>query len=115
MCDVVHDLLVARRQLGDGVFCFPSHSRSGHLEHVSTAVKVLGQKIGFAFSMHDLRRTFITVAEAIDATVAQVKAKYEKEVATLQRQLAEARAELSKFQMLDAFATWERDKPTRLN
>ena len=65
--------------------------------------------------MHDLRRTFITVAEAIDATVAQVKAKYEKEVATLQRQLAEARAELSKLQMLDAFAKWERDEPTRLN
>jgi integrase len=60
MCDVVHDLLVARRQLGDGVFVFPSHSRSGHLEHVSIAVKVLGQKIGFEFSMHDLRRTFIT-------------------------------------------------------
>ena len=51
----------------------------------------------------------------IDATVAQVKAKYEKEVATLERQLAEARAELSKLQMLEAFAAWERDKPTRLN
>jgi integrase len=74
MCDVVHDLLVARRQLGDGVFCFPSHSRSGHLEHVSIAVKVLGQKIGFAFSVHDLRRTFITVAEALDISPYAIKA-----------------------------------------
>jgi hypothetical protein len=37
-----------------------------------------------------------------DAIVAQIKATYAKEVATLQRQLAEARAELSKHQMLDA-------------
>jgi integrase len=74
MCDVVHDLLVTRRQLGDGVFVFPSHSRSGHLEHVSIAVKVLGQKIDFAFSMHDLRRTFITVAEALDISPYAIKA-----------------------------------------
>jgi hypothetical protein len=60
----------------------------------------------------ELRRELLA---QIDATVAQVKAKYEKEVATLERQLAEARAELSKLQMLEAFAAWERDKPTRLN
>ena len=38
----------------------------------------------------------------LDLTVTLFKAKYEKEVATLQRQLADARAELSKRQMLDA-------------
>ena len=48
-----------------------------------------------------------------DATVAQIKAVFEKEVATLQRQLADARAELSKLQMLDAFAKWERDETSR--
>ena len=37
-----------------------------------------------------------------DASVAQIKTVFETEVATLQRQLAEARAELSKLQMLDA-------------
>ena len=35
----------------------------------------------------------------LNAAVVQIKAKYEKEVATLQRQLAEARAELSKLQV----------------
>ena len=74
MSDVVHDLLVARRQLGDGTFVFPSYGRSGHLEHVGAAVKVLREKIAFEFSVHDLRRTFITIAEALDISPYAIKA-----------------------------------------
>jgi NAD(P)-dependent dehydrogenase (short-subunit alcohol dehydrogenase family) len=44
----------------------------------------------------------------------RVKAKYEKEVATLQRELAQARAELSKLQMLDV-AKRERSEATTVN
>src|SRR6185312_7630816 len=57
MSDFVHDLLVARRQLGDGLFVFPSYGKSGHLEHVGAAVKVLRERTGIEFSVHDLRRT----------------------------------------------------------
>jgi hypothetical protein len=32
MTDVVHDLLVARRALGNAQFVFPSYGRSGHIE-----------------------------------------------------------------------------------
>ena len=69
-------------------------------------------KAEFNADIAELRRELLA---QLDATVTQLKAKYEKEVATLQRQLAEARAELGKLQLVDAFATWERDKPTRLN
>jgi putative heme iron utilization protein len=78
-------------------------------EHDVAVAKVMAE---FNAEIAELRRELLA---QLDATVAQVKAKYEKEVATLQRQHAEARSELSKLQMLDAFATWERDKPTRLN
>jgi integrase len=74
MCDVVRDLLVARRQLGDGTFVFPSYGASGHLEHVGAAVQMLREKTGIEFSTHDLRRTFITVAEALDISPYAIKA-----------------------------------------
>jgi integrase len=74
MCDFVHDLLVARRQLGNGLFVFPSYGKSGHLEHVGDAMKILGEKIGHKFSCHDLRRTLITACEAIDLSPYAIKA-----------------------------------------
>ena len=74
MCDVVRDLLVARRQLGDGTFVFPSYGASGHLEHVGAAVQMLREKTGIEFSAHDLRRTFITVAEALNISPYAIKA-----------------------------------------
>ena len=73
MCDVIHDLLVARRRLGDGVFVFPSYGKSGHLEHVGAAIKVLRGKIGFEFSAHDLRRTYCTTPEALDISPYAIK------------------------------------------
>ena len=66
MSDFVHDLLVARRQLGDGLFVFPSYGKSGHLEHVGAAVKVLRERTGIEFSVHDLRRTYATIGESCD-------------------------------------------------
>lgn len=78
-------------------------------DHDAAVTKVMAE---FNADIAELRKELLA---QLDDTVTQVKAKYEKEVATLQRQLAEARAEVNKLQMLDAFATWERDKPTRLN
>ena len=47
-------------------------------------------------------RMFNDIESEAKRRVAQVKAKYEKEVVTLQRRLTEARAELNKRQMLVA-------------
>ena len=59
------------------------------------------------------RRDEKRITCAHDACVAQIKTVFETEVATLQRQLAEARTELSKLQMLDASQSG--NDTTRLN
>ena len=62
MCDLVHDLLVARRALGDTRFVFPANSESGHVEEPKFALRALQADTGIAISAHDLRRTFLSVA-----------------------------------------------------
>jgi hypothetical protein len=70
--------------------------REARVEHNVAAAKM---RADFNAEIAELRAELFA---QLNAAVAQVKAKYEKEAATLQRQLAEARAELSKLQMLDA-------------
>ena len=50
------------------------HGASGHMESVATAIKLVRKKIGFEFSAHDLRRTYITIAEALDLSPYAIKA-----------------------------------------
>ena len=73
MSDFVGNLLVARRSLGDATFVFPSFGESGHIVGVTKSLKVLRAKTGLEFSLHDLRRTFITVAEALDISPYAIK------------------------------------------
>ena len=63
MTDFVADLLIARRQLGDADFVFPS--RETHIRG-SAWTKKLRKRTSLQFSIHDLRRTFATVAESTD-------------------------------------------------
>ena len=74
MTDVVHSLLVARRQLGDGTFVFPSYGETGHIGDPRTYIAIVEEATGIEFSSHDLRRTFITTAEACDISVYALKA-----------------------------------------
>jgi integrase len=75
MSDVVRDLLVARRAIGrDGAFVFAADSRSGHLEEPRFALAQVALSSGVAVSAHDLRRTFITVAESTDISPLALKA-----------------------------------------
>jgi integrase len=72
MTDVVADLLITRRQLGDAEFVFPSRAE-GHIKGDSWT-KVLCKKTGLTFSIHDLRRTYATVAESCDIPFLALKA-----------------------------------------
>ena len=63
MSDVVHDLLMARRAIGNAQFVFPSNSKSGHIEEPKFAFAAVAEATGIDVSPHDLRRTYITVAE----------------------------------------------------
>jgi integrase len=75
MSDFVRDLLIARRALGDdGPFVFASDSKSGHIEEPKFPLAQVAAKSGIVISAHDLRRTFITVAEQTEISPMALKA-----------------------------------------
>jgi integrase len=72
MSDVVRDLLVARRALGNTGFVFPGAGASGRLS--DTGLAAVATATGVKVSAHDLRRTFVTVAESADISPIALKA-----------------------------------------
>lgn len=75
MTDVVRDMLVARRSLGkDGDFVFPSDSKNGHIAEPKFPLTEVAIACGVRVSAHDLRRTFITIAESADISPLALKA-----------------------------------------
>jgi integrase len=75
MSDFVRDLLVARRALGDdGPFVFGSDSASGHIEEPKFPLAQVKAKTGIGISAHDLRRTYLTVAEQTEMSPMALKA-----------------------------------------
>lgn len=74
MSDFVHDLLVARRAIGDAKWVFPANSKSGHIEEPKFPLAAVADATGIHVSVHDLRRTFITIAELTDMSVIALKA-----------------------------------------
>jgi integrase len=74
MVDVVRDMLIARRSLGDGEFVFLANSSSGHIEEPRFALEEVAAKSGVRVSVHDLRRTFLTIAESCDISPLALKA-----------------------------------------
>ncbi len=61
------DLLTARReQVGDSPFVFPGPGKQGHLMETKKFLLRVGAGSGVSFTLHDLRRTFITIAESLD-------------------------------------------------
>jgi integrase len=75
MSSFVRDLLVARRALGnDNGWVFGADSRSGHIEEPKFALDLVAQATGITVSAHDLRRTFVTIAESSDISPLALKA-----------------------------------------
>jgi integrase len=73
MSDFVRDMLVARRAIGDAKFVFPA-ARGGHVNNPHHLLKPVIDATGIELSAHDLRRTFITVAESADISPMALKA-----------------------------------------
>jgi integrase len=63
MTDVVRDLLVARRRLGKTRFVFVSDGMTGHVTNLKPSFDAIAAATGIAVSSHDLRRTWISIAE----------------------------------------------------
>ena len=52
---------------------FPADSQQGHLVEPRKALMKIRELSGITFTIHDLRRTFITIAESLDIPVYALK------------------------------------------
>lgn len=66
LSDFLYDLLKRRDGDKSSPFVFPSDSDTGYLKEPKTAVKRVSKLSGVTFTLHDLRRSFITIAESLD-------------------------------------------------
>lgn len=67
LADFIVDLLNARRdQTGASPWVFPSNGRTGHLVETKTFTARVAARSGVIFTLHDLRRTFVSIAESLD-------------------------------------------------
>jgi integrase len=75
MTDLIHDLLVARRAVGNTEYVFPAaRSASNHIEEPKSFLQQVAAATGITISVHDLRRSYITVAESADISETALKA-----------------------------------------
>ena len=74
MTDVVHKMLAARRKLGRAKYVFPANGAQGHMVSPKQHFQTIAAATGITVSSHDLRRTFITVAESRDIPLLALKA-----------------------------------------
>lgn len=66
LSDYLHDLLKARHSDTLSDYVFPGSGKSGHLVEPKKQIVKVRNESGVYFSLHDLRRTFITIAESLD-------------------------------------------------
>jgi integrase len=64
MSDVVMNMLVRRRKLGNATFVFPARGRAGHLVEVKYFFAEIAASTGVKVTAHDLRRTYAREARA---------------------------------------------------
>ena len=73
MSDIVEALLLYRKRFRINDYVFSSR-RSGHIStSIDRAITTLRDTTGMKFTFHDLRRTFITVAESLDISSYAIK------------------------------------------
>jgi integrase len=73
LSDFLYDLLERRLEESCGVFVFPGGGKLGHLIEPKRQVQRVIKASGVPFMLHDLRRTFITVAESLDLSHYAIK------------------------------------------
>ena len=74
LSEFLHQLLKDRQQRWGATtgYVFPSWSGAGHLVNVQHTMRML-YDAGYPYTIHDLRRTFITTAESLDISTYAVK------------------------------------------
>lgn len=64
--DFIYQHLERRSQSKTSEFVFPANSESGYISEPQKAILKITELSGVPFSLHDLRRTFATIADNID-------------------------------------------------
>ena len=73
LSDYLGELLSDRARITDSEWVFPGEGESGHLVEPRPQMRKATKASGVSFTLHDLRRTFITVAESLDIPVYAIK------------------------------------------
>lgn len=67
LSEFLHDLLASRRDSDpEGEWVFPGRGESGHMVETKKFYARVTKASGIRFTLHDLRRTFVTIAESLD-------------------------------------------------
>jgi len=75
MSEFVYELLARRRELVPGsLYVFPTSSGKGYLADPKKAIAAVSAASGVPFQLHDLRRTFASIASSLDISVYSIKA-----------------------------------------
>jgi integrase len=66
MSSFILEMMLKRRDATSGKYVFPSKRGEGHIKDVRKQVLRIREQSGVTFTIHDLRRTFLTIAESLD-------------------------------------------------
>jgi integrase len=72
--DIIFDMLVARRALGDTTYVFPSYGVTKRIVGTTPSLRAIYKETGVLISSHDLRRGYITISEATEISPMALKA-----------------------------------------
>jgi integrase len=74
LSDYLADMLTKRKANSNSAFVFPGDGARGYLVEPKRQLAKIVEKTGMPFAMHELRRTFVTIAESLDISSFAVKA-----------------------------------------
>ncbi|KTD71180.1 phage integrase [Legionella tucsonensis] len=66
MSDFAYELMERRSRNKTSEFVFPAESKTGYIYEPKKAVNRVVELSGVPFTLHDLRRTFATIADSLD-------------------------------------------------
>lgn len=73
LSDYLEKLLIARKQTASSDYVFPGGGKEGYIIEPRKQMAKVTKVSGVSFTLHDLRRTFITIAESLDISAYAVK------------------------------------------
>ena len=73
LSDFLYNLLLTQKEKAKNSYVFPGDGQAGHIIEPRKQMAKVTRSTGVEFTVHDLRRTFITAAESIDISAYALK------------------------------------------